>query len=363
MKKRNLFLMVFLMASAQVFAWSSDSLSFIPGALSVIDVEGLNDSRSMSGVNTFVPGGSSGASYQVLSVTPASRSISGVLVGDKKTVSFTLRGVNLSKPITLASIAETTGGEYIVSPTVLPAKGGVVKVTFKPKKAGSSSAVITFVSGTKNVKFRVYGHAKSVIKTSKSSLHFSGAGSNSFKVTCVGANSALNLKLDGTGKTFFRLSKTTITKSDAEKGVTVCVACVPKNASRASAEITITGGGADPKTVYLSYTKNEDVMVCSIEQPIEMTEGNQDICTIEPSMETDCNIVSSVYEMSSKLDVYAEGRSIIIETNEPEEAFISDISGRVQHVKLQTGHNVIPVDATGIHIVKVGENVAKLMLR
>lgn len=364
MKKKILFFVVLLMTSIQVFAWSIDTLSFIPGALSVIDVEGLNASRSTSGVNTFVPGGSSSASYPVLSVTPASRSIDNVLVGEKITVSFNLKGVNLTKPITLATVAETIGGEFTVYPHVLPASGGTVRVTYTPSKAGSSSAVITFVSGNKNVKFRVYGHAYSVIKTSKSSLHFSGNGSESFTVSCTGANSDLNLKLEGTGKSFFRLNKTTITKADAARGVPVSVICVPKNARRATAEITITGGGSkSPKTVYLSYTKNEDVMICSIEQPIEMTDGNQENCTIEPSMEIDCNLVSSVYEMSSKFDVYAEGRNIIIETSVPEEAFISDISGRVKRVKLQTGHNVIPVDATGIHLVRVGENVAKLMLR
>ena len=65
--------------------------------------------------------------------------------------------------------------------------------------------------------------------------------------------------------------------------------------------------------------------------------------------------------MNSK--IYAEGLNIIIETPIEQKALLSDIAGHVRDVDLQAGRNEIPVNASGVYIVRIREKTAKLMLK
>lgn len=73
--------------------------------------------------------------------------------------------------------------------------------------------------------------------------------------------------------------------------------------------------------------------------------------------------ITSISERAMEAKIYAEGQSIIIESPVQQSAVICDISGHGQRVNLQAGHNKIPVNASGIYIVRIGEKSAKLMIK
>ena len=75
------------------------------------------------------------------------------------------------------------------------------------------------------------------------------------------------------------------------------------------------------------------------------------------------NSTTDVSELTMNSKVYAEGLNIIIESPVEQSAVISDISGRARSFNLQAGRNEIPVNASGIFIVRIREKTTKLMLK
>ena len=75
------------------------------------------------------------------------------------------------------------------------------------------------------------------------------------------------------------------------------------------------------------------------------------------------NSAADVNELAGDVKIYAEGQDIVIETPVEQSAIVSDIAGHARRVNLQAGRNVIPAGSNGVHIVRVGEKSAKLMLR
>jgi len=71
----------------------------------------------------------------------------------------------------------------------------------------------------------------------------------------------------------------------------------------------------------------------------------------------------SVKERSVDATIYSEGQSIVIESAVEQDAIICDINGRSRCVRVYPGRNDVPVQAGGIHIIKVGEKTAKLLIR
>ena len=72
---------------------------------------------------------------------------------------------------------------------------------------------------------------------------------------------------------------------------------------------------------------------------------------------------TNVNELAAKTKVYTDGHSIIIESPVEQSAYISDISGRAMTVNLQTGRNEIPINASGVYVVRVREKSIKLVLK
>ena len=70
-----------------------------------------------------------------------------------------------------------------------------------------------------------------------------------------------------------------------------------------------------------------------------------------------------VSELAADVKIYSEGQNIIIESSAEQNAVVCDMCGRSRSVQLYPGYNVIPVNANGLHVVKVGEKTAKLLLR
>ncbi|MBR5726213.1 MAG: choice-of-anchor D domain-containing protein [Muribaculaceae bacterium] len=303
---------------------------------------------------------------RTITTNVSSLSFGTIAKGKSSTKSFTVKGTNLTGPLYLTPSGAT--GMYTITPSTITAaqaaSGVTVTVTYKPTATGTHNATITISGGdalaSKTVSL-TGACGTPVIKTSKSTIIFSESGSNSFVVT--GTNLTGNLTLTLSGSNIFTISKTTITAAQAANGVTVGVLCNPtKNMQRATAKITISGGGASSKTVNLSYSQNQVAQINTVEPEDDNDECHEEF-TNGGSLEIFENSTTDVKELAEDLRIYAEGQSIVIESEVEQSAVICDISGRVRSVNLQVGRNEIPVNARGIYIVRIRENVTKLMLK
>ena len=284
-------------------------------------------------------------------------------VGTTLTATFTLTGTNLSEAITLVQPwAETIGGEFSISPTTLPKTGGTVTVTFTPSGAHTSGAAFKFKSGNMfvNVAVTAKGVSSPKITTSVSSLHFSAAVSKTFKVTGTNLTGSLTVK---SSNAKFTVSPSTISASDAAAGKYVTVTYHDTDgASNASGIITISGGGAPSKTVSVTYAKGIEPQAGLVEPEDEGDGGNDEFPNIG-LQEAFGSPTADVNELEINSKIYADRLNIIIESPVEQKAVISDIAGHIREVNLQAGRNEIPVNASGIYIVRIREKSTKLMLK
>ena len=192
-------------------------------------------------------------SNQTISANPSTWDFGTVNLGNEVTKTFTITGTNLNSRISVTSQMETTGGEFTVSPTDLPATGGTVTVRYKPLDPGSASAVFVFSSGEATTRITVSGKcvAPSNIAVNPTSLAFGNVvkGNTSSKTfTVTGTNLTGSLTVSSSNSNF-KVSPTTITAAQAAAGKVVTVTYQPSAAGSHSATITISGGGASPKTI------------------------------------------------------------------------------------------------------------------
>ena len=193
-------------------------------------------------------------------------------------------------------------------------------------------------------------------KIKKYTLQIKGASASMFSLDEYSMNG-------GTGKATraftltYRLTKPGVQQIDVvikEKGV-----LVPKTYTLRVACQTLMYSNAIPNP-------NDDGDINRADDAFEMAWSktcDENELEVEASQDAWSNAVTGVDEVSMDMKVYADGQNIVIESPVAQSAVISDIAGRAQRVALQEGLNVIPAGGTGIHIVRVGEKTAKLMIR
>ena len=295
----------------------------------------------------------------------------GTVVKDKETSrSFWVKGAYLTGNLTLSS----SSSYFKVSPTTITAAeaatGKTVTVTYNPTVKGTHNATITISGGNAATKL-VNMTGKSVvpvITTSTSSLNFTGKESKQFKVTGTDLTGNLSLYITGSGSQYFTLSKSSITASAATGGVTVSVLCnAPSSISSATAKVVIYGGDAVPKSIDLNYNQNQPLAVNSVQPGGESGNGDEngnEEFSNGGSLDVMNGLATSVNEMSMKdVKIFAEGKHFIIESPVEQRAIISDIEGRAKTVNLQVGRNEIPINASGIYIVRIREKTTKLIIK
>lgn len=200
------------------------------------------------------------------------------------------------------------------------------------------------------------------VSVSATTLNFYKADTKSLKVTGKNLTTILTLSKRGSGQKYFSINKTSISKSDATKGVYVNVTCSPTSSlQRATAYVDIIHNGKVLKTITLSYVKNQMPKIKMV-LPDESGDEISEVKILNVS-DVPNNTISSLNDFSSELKINSEGQIIIIESPVEQSAIISDISGRAMTVNLQVGRNEIPVNASGIYIVKIREKTTKLMLK
>jgi len=337
----------------------------------------------------------------ILSINPNPVAFNNKTVGKTYTAKISIKGYNLTGSLSLKLTGAT--GVFSIDKTSITksagTSGATVTVTYKPTGAGSHSATLTISGGglvsSKTVK--ITGNAKvRTISPSTTSISFAkiktgNSSSKTFTVKGSNLSGPLTLKLSGVNSSMFKINKTSITASQASIGVTITVTYKPTAVGSHSAIVTISGGDAVAKTVTLkgsaikgsgivpvisSLEKNPDLSteglsVIGGETSTTGNDGSTVITTITDkggkdngtSLMAPRNSSAGVDELAADARVYAEGQVIIIESPVEQEAIVSDISGRAQRVNLQTGRNEVPVNASGIYIVRIRDKSTKLMLK
>ncbi len=298
----------------------------------------------------------------VINVTPSSLNFG--FKGKNSTTTGTCKvfGSNLTGALTLAISGDD---EMFSIDKTSVSDGGSFIVTYRPTAPGDHYATITVSGGgaiSKTIKL-IGTCVEPYITTDVNSLNFDASDVKSFKVIGTALFGNLTLTVTGSGKQYFNLRTTSISASDAASGVWVVVDCNPTNSiQHTGAIVTISGGGAEPKTVHLSYAKNQPIMIGSVLPGDEdgEIEGEGTGCVTLSALG---NSTSDLGELIQEAKIYAEGQNIVIESPAEQSAVICDVAGRARTVNLQVGRNVIPVNASGLFIVRVREKTAKLMLR
>ena len=196
---------------------------------------------------------------EIVIITPATLSFR-AKTGETKTATFDLKGYALTGDLTVK--LNNGGNIYSIDKTSITMSDAAyrvtVTVTYKPTEPGTSNASVTISGGgaaTKTVSLNGTASAASNITTTPSSLSFSAyvgeTKTETFTVKCPNAISNLKLTLNN-GGSIYSIDKTSISKSAANSGVNVTVTYKPTETGTSNASITISGGGANPKTVNLS---------------------------------------------------------------------------------------------------------------
>ena len=332
----------------------------------------------------------------VVNVTPSSSyTFSSKTANKTYTWSFIVKGTYLTGGLTLKLTGATD--VFSISRTSITktaaTSGATVTVTYKPTAAGTKTATITISGGGLTADKTISLKGTAVVRKitpSTTSLAFGNkklytSTKKTFTVKGTNLSGPLTLSVTGTSKDMFKLDKTTITASQAASGATVTVTYTPTTVGIHKASISITGGDAESsKTVNLTGrgTSNGSISPSSFDdlEPLTITDfdvvsrldadfatnikpgsgvgnGNDDVL-MAPS-----NSSTSVSELEMNSKVYTDRLNIIIESPVEQKAVISDIAGHIKEVNLQAGRNEIPVNASGIYIVRIREKSTKLMLK
>lgn len=284
-----------------------------------------------------------------------------VVKGNCVSKAFSVTGTNLTSPLTM-TLNDESGSFTINRSYITPdeaASGAAFTILYMPKSVGSHTAKLIINCGSTVIK-EITLTGKCVvptITTSVSSLTFDSAGIKTFKLIGNGLSGNLTLSVNSP---YFSVSPTVITPSQAAVGVTVKVVCKPSaNVQQASAQLVISGSGLSPKAIPIIYNPAIGPITVGSEEPEDVVGGGE----VEDSPDVWNNSTTIVDELASDVKIYAEGGDIVIESPVAQNAIVSDIAGHARRVNLQAGRNAVPANATGIHIVRVGDKTAKLMLK
>lgn len=268
--------------------------------------------------------------------------------------------------------------------------GVKVRVFYDPQYAGTHTAslVIKDDAGGNIKTLLLTGKAKCEIKVNKTNLQFSKTGttgSQYFTVQCKGTCCKVRFEVKGANKDYFKVSPSYLSATNARNLNTITVRCTaPSSVRNAIAYIAIYCDDAVvDKLVHLSYTKSGSNSTTSSDDDVQESPGVE--CEETPDVEVQEATPSDdleetpdepsqqewgvpvntagLDEMMMDVRIFAEGQNIIIESSTQQSAIISDLTGRARSVNLQVGRNEIPVNSSGVYVVRVGKESKKLMLR
>ena len=294
-----------------------------------------------------------------------------VAKGNYASKSFSVTGTNLTAPLTMTLVDETNS--FTINRTSITpdeaANGATFSILYMPKSAGTHAAKLIINYGSSLFK-EITLTGECVVPTitvTPSSGDFGTVvlgESKSITFRIKGTNVMLPLTVKLTDSTrMFTSDATTISPSQATSGMTFKVTYKPTRVGTHTATLTISGGGAASKTITLRGRCVDGSGMMALVEQEEENGDNNDLETCEATTGIGNAVISAVDELVADVKIYAEGQSIIIESAVAQNAVISDISGHARSFSLQAGRNEIPVNGSGIYIVRMREKTAKLMLK
>ena len=177
-----------------------------------------------------------------ITATPTSASFE-AYIGETKTETITVKGVNLSGNIT--ATLNNGGGIYTIDKTSISqseatsTNGGAITVTYTPTAAGNTTASITLAStGCNPVTVNLSGTAKSPdITATPTSLEFTGYTGQTYTqtVTVTGNHLSNNISATLSDGSIYSIDKTSLTST----GGTITVTYAPTERGNTSATLTL----------------------------------------------------------------------------------------------------------------------------
>jgi hypothetical protein len=301
-----------------------------------------------------------------ISVNPTSLDFGTVMLGQSVSKTFKVKGLNLKGNLTLQvlSTRSSSSDGFTIDKTVItPAqalRGVTVRVTYKPTHIGTQNTTSVYITGGgaqgKVValtgtceKFTDITPIEPSLTVTPTSIDFGTVKlgqsvSKTFTVRGLRLSGPLTLQVLTTRSSSsdgFTIDKTVITPAQAMLGVTVLVTYRPLYVgTQSSTLVHISGGGVESQDVALTGTCIKPELAPSVH-----------------------NAAIGSGQWGQSVNITAQRQNIVIDSPVDQSAVISDTNGHSRRVNLKAGRNEIPVVATGIHIVRVGDNTAKLLIK
>ena len=258
------------LTAAQAAAGATVTVTYTPSAAGTQTATVTASSAGAESVSVSLTGTSTNPPTITLNKTELTFSTT---VGTSVKKTFTVKGSDLTGNVSLSvtgegfSIDKTTVGKN----TAMSTNGSTVTVTYNPTAAGTHSGLITITSpGAETKTVTLNGTATDVVRTitvNPTSLSFNATvgetATKTFTVTGSNLNGNLTLALNNANG-IYSIDKTSITAAEAANGATVTVTYNPSVAGNSNASVTVSGGGADSKTVNLSGTATDVVRTITV---------------------------------------------------------------------------------------------------
>lgn len=174
--------------------------------------------------------------------------------------------------------------------------------------------------------------------------------------------------IDLVGDNCFSITPNHVSFKQLKNGIDITVTYNPSEAGSHEAYLGISMPivslyHATPILVHLTGTATDGEVLMTPQIDDEEPEAIFELEPYEEANESLDYSATGINDMMVDVKIYADGQDIIIETPVDQSAIISDITGRARRVNLRAGYNAIPVNASGVHIVRIGNQTAKLLLR
>ena len=264
------------LTAAQVSNGATVTVTYTPSAGGTQNATVTASSAGAENVTVSLTGTSTNP--PTLTINPQALTFN-TTVGSTQAKTFNVKGADLTGNVTLSvsgegfSIDKTTIGKN----TAMSEYGSTVKVTYAPTTPGTHTGTVTITSaGAETKTVTLNGTATDVVRTitvNPTSLSFNATvgetATKTFTVTGENLNGNLTLTLNNANG-IYNINKTSITASEAANGATVTVTYNPSVAGNSNASVTVSGGGADSKTVNLSGTATAVVRTITV-NPTSLT--------------------------------------------------------------------------------------------
>lgn len=256
------------------------------GTVTVSSAGAESKTVALTGKSTVTP---------TLTVSPTSLSFS-TTVDSPVTQTFIVTGANLTDNVSL-DVTEGAEEFSIDKFTILKnavSNGVTVTVTYDPYEEGTHYGVVTVTSSGVTSTVTLTGTAETperIITVDPASLSFVALPgqtvTSKFFLKGYNLNSSLSLALNDEDGVY-SINKTSVTASRAASGLDITVTYKPIYGGLHNASVVISGGGADPVTVFLfghgfqpgDVDHNGSVGISDVTALIDYILGNEDVCDI-----------------------------------------------------------------------------------